>query len=138
MNFQNPWALLLLALLAYFIWLAGSLSRRSQSHSRSGRLRDRASLGTRLLIILLLVLALAGSQTVRGADNLAVLFLLDLSDSMSGEQQAQTVTFIQDSMARMGVDDQAGLVVFGANALVDRPMSGLATLAPIRSTPASW
>jgi uncharacterized membrane protein len=138
MSFQNPWALLLLALLAYFIWLAGSLSRHSPSRSRSGQLRDRASLTTRLLIVLLLVLALAGSQTVRGADNLAVLFLLDMSDSMAGEQQAQAVSFIQESMAGMGTDDQAGLVVFGANALADRPMSGLATLSPIRSTPARW
>jgi uncharacterized membrane protein len=138
MSFSNPWALLLLAALVYFIWLAGALSPRVQSQSRQGRLRDRLSLGTRLLIVLLMVLALAGSQVVRGADNLAVVFLLDMSDSVSPEQRERAIQFIQTSMVEMGPDDQAALVVFGGSGLVDRPMSGLTELSVIRSAPNSW
>ncbi len=129
MNFTAPLALLLLLALPYFIWLgrprAGALNRR----------RDWVSLGLRLLIMILLALSLAGSQIVRAADELAVIFLVDASDSVSPAQREEAEAFVREAIESMGPNDQAGVILFGANALVERPLSGLAELAPVRSVP---
>ncbi|MFW6069613.1 MAG: VWA domain-containing protein [bacterium] len=127
MTFSTPLALLLLLSLPYVVWLALPRRRRQT--------RQWASLLLRLLIITLLVLSLAGIQIVRAADELSVVFLLDASDSISNEQRDAAEAYVREAMAAMGPDDQAAVVVFGANALVDRPMSGLSELAPVTSAP---
>jgi uncharacterized membrane protein len=127
-NFTTPLALLLLfTLLPYAVWIGRRRALRPW--------RDRVSVALRVLILALLTLALAGLQLVRAADNLAVVFLVDGSDSINPAQAAQAETFVREALATMGPDDQAAVIVFGANALVERPMSGLAELAPITSTP---
>ncbi|MCA9958202.1 MAG: VWA domain-containing protein [Anaerolineales bacterium] len=128
MNFTTPLALLLLCVIPYFFWLG-----RPRTTMR--RWRDWVSLGLRVLIILLLTLSLAGAQTVRAADELAVVFLVDASDSINAEQAAQAETFVREAIATMTPNDQAAVILFGANALVERPMSGLAELAPVTSVP---
>ena len=50
-------------------------------------------------------------------------------------QQADAEAFIRQAIETMAPDDQAAVILFGANALVERPMSGLAELAPITSVP---
>lgn len=92
-------------------------------------------MGLRLIILLLLILSLAGVQIVRSADDLAVVFLVDASDSISQEQAAQAETYVRSAIETMGPTDQTAVILFGANALVDRPMSGLAELAPITTVP---
>lgn len=115
------------------MWLArprvGGWSRR--------RWRDWVSVGLRVNILLLLVLSLAGIQIVRDADELAVVFLVDASDSINQEQAEQAETYVRSAIETMGPNDQTAVILFGANALVDRPMSGLAELAPITSVPQS-
>ncbi|MBP8000022.1 MAG: VWA domain-containing protein [Chloroflexi bacterium] len=131
MNFTTPLALLLLLTLPYFYWLA----RPQRITYIRPRWRDWASLGLRVLIILLLTFSLAGTQTVRAADELAVVFLIDVSDSMGPEQVAQAEAFVRTAIEEMEATDQAAVIAFGANALVDRPMSRLAELAPVTSVP---
>lgn len=97
--------------------------------------RDWVSLGLRLTILLLLTLSLAGTELVRAADQLAVVFLIDGSDSMSAAQLDDAEQFVRTAVESMPVGDEAAVVVFGSNALVERPMSGLAELAPIQSVP---
>jgi len=130
-SFTTPIALLLLLSLPFIVWLgwphAGRLRRR--------RWRDQGSVALRILILLLLILSLAGLQIVRSADDLAVVFLVDASDSISQEQAAQAEAYVRSAMSLMGPNDQAAVILFGANALVDRPMSGLAELAPITTAP---
>ena len=70
LSFANPAALLLLLTLPYFIWLG----RPRVAYRRQ---RDWMSLALRLAIVLCLVLALAGVQTVHAADKLSVVFLID-------------------------------------------------------------
>jgi uncharacterized membrane protein len=91
--------------------------------------------GLRVLMVLLLALALAGTQLVQANDSLAVVFLVDTSDSISPEQAQQAEDFVRAAIETMGTDDQASVILFGSNALVERPMSGLAELAPITSVP---
>ncbi|MFQ5421598.1 MAG: VWA domain-containing protein, partial [Anaerolineae bacterium] len=125
----TPLALLFLLTIPYFVWVG-----RPSAYGRA-RWRDWASLGVRLLILLLLTLSLAGTEIVRAADELAVVFLVDASDSIGPEQEAQSEAFVRDAIETMTPNDQAAVVLFGANALVERPMSGLAELAPITSIP---
>lgn len=129
MRFTEPLGLLLLLTLPYFVWLG-----RPRPSARR-RAREWAALGVRILVLLLLTLSLAGTQVVRAADELAVIFLVDASDSISPDQREAAEQYVREAIATMGPDDQAAVVVFGADALVERPMSGLAELAPISSVP---
>lgn len=129
MNFTTPLALLLLLTLPYFFWLGQP--RRAIRR----RWREWASLGLRLLIMLLLVLSLAGTQLVRAADELAVVFLVDASDSISPTQAETAESYIRTALQEMTPNDQAAVILFGSNALVERPMSGLNELAPVSSVP---
>ncbi|MEM7116386.1 MAG: VWA domain-containing protein [Chloroflexota bacterium] len=129
MRFTTPLALVLLLTIPYFVWLG----RPKLPANR--RWRTWLSLGLRLTIITLLVLSLAGSQLVQAADELAVVFLVDGSDSMSQQQLEQAETFVRDAIGTMGQTDQTAVILFGSNALVERPMSAIAELAPITSVP---
>ena len=121
MSFTTPAALLLLValpLVAWWVWPVGSRRSGPRPRPRSGWV----GLVLRLLILALLVLSLAGAQLARAVDDLAVVFLVDGSDSMSRESAAAAEAFVRDSVAAMGPDDRAGVVLFGANALVEQPL----------------
>ena len=128
MTFTAPLALLLLLFLPFVIYLG-----LPRVPFRRGR--DLTSLFLRALLLLLLVLALAGTQMVRAADKLAVVFLVDASDSVGQAAQEAQLTYLQDALQSMAPDDQAAIVVFGANAVVERPMSSTREIAALRSTP---
>ncbi len=128
MTFTAPLALLLLFTLPV-VWFWG----RPRIAYRRGR--DLASLILRTLILLCLILALAGVQVIRPADKLAVVFLVDQSDSMGGEARAAQFAYIDEALAGMQPEDEAAVIVFGGDALVERPMSRVRELAPFRSTP---
>lgn len=126
MGFTTPLALILLGLLPFFLWLgwpSGSW----------GLGRRRLALITRMLIVLLLVLALAGMQSVRATDGIAVVYLIDASDSMPPETVEAARQFAAEGIEGMRPQDQAAVVVFGADALVERPMSALRELGPLES-----
>jgi len=87
------------------------------------------SLILRVLILVLIILSIAGLQWVRASDQLAVVFLVDVSDSVDTAAREQALAFVRSALAEMEPDDRAGLVVFGANALVERPLSQAGELA---------
>lgn len=153
MSFTTPLALLLLLAIPYFIWLsrpqllAWLVARVANPQHQQRRtphpsslilqpsplsLQPSLALLVRLLIIILLTLSLAGAQLVRAVDELAVVFLVDDSDSMLPEQAQQSQTFIRQAVAEMAVTDQAGIVLFGGNALVERPV-GRWSLPPVEA-----
>src|SRR5215210_5135597 len=114
-SFARPEALLLLLLL---VPLAVYLTRTSMALLRKGR--RQFSLAVRLVIIALLVLSLAGVEVVRASDQVSVVFLLDRSDSIGDEGRAAQADYLEGALAGMSPGDAAGVVVFGADALVDR------------------
>src|SRR5690606_6246813 len=99
------------------------------------RLRDTLSLIIRLVIVALLVLGLAGIQIERAANRLAVVFLIDVSDSVSPEQQSAALDYVRRASEAMGRNDQAAVVVFGADALVEIPMTEQLELVQLGSDP---
>ncbi|MCB0032981.1 MAG: VWA domain-containing protein [Anaerolineales bacterium] len=130
MSFTTPLALLLLLAIPYLVWLG----RPRPNAPR--KWREWSSLTLRTLIMICLVLALAGFQIVRTADTLAVVFLVDASDSISIEQAQQAEQFVRGALETMDeTRDEAAVIVFGANALVERPMSALDELAAFNSIP---
>ncbi|MCA9948160.1 MAG: VWA domain-containing protein [Anaerolineales bacterium] len=131
MTFTTPIFLVLLLTLPLLIWVG----RPYTAPFNRRNWRVWISLLLRLLIVVLIILALAGAQAVRTIDELAVVFLVDGSDSINAEQFAEAEDFVATAVARMGDNDQAAVVVFGADALVERPLSNLAELAPITSVP---
>lgn len=129
MSFTTPLALWLLLALPFVAWVGWPRNKTLK------RWRDWASLSIRLLIMLLLVLALAGTQFVRANNLLAVVFLVDASDSVDSEQAAFAEQFVRSAIEALGPNEQAAVIVFGGNALVERPMSGLAELSTLSSVP---
>ncbi|MEA3339811.1 MAG: hypothetical protein U9R15_07580, partial [Chloroflexota bacterium] len=73
MVFTQPLFLLLLITLPYFVYLG-------RPRGRYGRTRNWAALILRCLIVTLVVFSLAGTQSIHGGDELAVVFLVDVSD----------------------------------------------------------
>lgn len=112
-RFAQPIALILVLLLPA-LWL---IPRGRQSVMR--RRRETASIAVRLVLGLLLVLALAGLQTVWAGNRLAVVFLLDVSDSVGIAEEERALAFIEQARAGMHPTDRVGLVVFGREALVE-------------------
>ncbi|MBE2268541.1 MAG: VWA domain-containing protein [Anaerolinea sp.] len=126
MTFSFPVALILLLALIPVIYIG-----RPRVPFRRGR--DIASLLLRAAILTLVILALAGAQAAQAADKLAVVFLVDMSDSVGGTDRQ--VEYIRTALNSMQPQDEAAVVVFGANALVERPMSGVRDITALRSTP---
>jgi Mg-chelatase subunit ChlD len=121
MAFSSPWWLLLLLALPALAWLG----RPSRGPSRR---REITSLAVRLLIALLLILGLAGLEVRRVADDLSVVFLVDHSDSMPPEARQVALGYVADALQRMGTNDRSAVIVFGGDALVERPLSAARTL----------
>lgn len=128
MSFSAPLFLLLLLLVPVIFWMGWS-------GSGSVRRRELVSLILRLVIILCLVLALAGIEIVRKGDDLAVVFLVDVSDSMPPQAVSAEMNYLRDALDAMGPDDRAAVVLFGADALVERPMLAGGELSEITSVP---
>ena len=111
-------ALLLFALEGFLYW-------RRQTGGRLGLPRgvgDRWALGLRCLLLAVLLLSLTRPTVPRWADRLNVTFLLDASDSVSLAARESAYRFASQAVGAMQPGDQAGLVVFGEEAVVDQPL----------------
>ncbi|HET7182978.1 MAG TPA: VWA domain-containing protein [Candidatus Limnocylindrales bacterium] len=130
LRFETPlWLLLLVpALLITFIpYLA---ARR-----RIGAGRRRAAVGIRTLLLSALVLALAGFQLVLPVDRLATVFVVDLSDSVGEAGRENALAFLRETLDVMPEGDQAGIVAFGKDALVERLPEEVRDIDRLRSAP---
>lgn len=128
MSFNNPLALVLLItlpVLALVGWPRRGLGFR----------RELISLILRLLIAACLVLSAAGASIDRQADRLAVVFLIDVSDSMSDADVLAAEDYVHRSIQSMKADDTAAVIAFGGDALVERPMSPSRDLLGLTSIP---
>ncbi len=105
------WLLLLLPLLAALGW-----PERRQPDRR----RRWLGLGLRLLILAGLVLALAGLQLEWPVDSLTTVFLLDASDSVTIAERARAENFLREALRQKPPADQAAVIMFGGDALVEQ------------------
>jgi uncharacterized membrane protein len=140
-SFSQPAWLILLALLplSALIALPRLFNRRGLAVDRAGLparrldLQALAALGVRWALFAALIFALAGMQAVQPTNRLAVVFLIDASDSVGPSGVEQAAQFVREALRAMRSDgqDQAAVVVFGADAQVERAMSAARDLPPI-------
>lgn len=117
-KFFQPYYLLLLLVLPLVVYL---LFRSSLSISGAKRW---ISLSIRVLILILLALGLSGLSFTRSLDRVNVLFLLDVSDSISPTTRERGLKYINDALEKMGRDDTAGVIVFGAQSSMEASPQG--------------
>jgi uncharacterized membrane protein len=116
LEFARPWAFILLPVAAVFIiWFARNL--RSKSASR----RIGMTI-LRCLVLTLVILAMSGPSIQKNSDRTTTIFVVDLSDS-TGSVQESEAEFVRQAITDMGVNDQAGIVVFGSDARIEQFVS---------------
>lgn len=128
MSFASPNTLLLLFMTIPIVWYIGF------PRFTFRRRRDSISLVLRTIIVTLLILAASGVQIVRQVDRLAVVFLVDASDSIGTDLREAQAEYIQNAVTDKPVDDEWAVVVFGSDAAIDTPFSTITDVPPIQST----
>ncbi len=129
-NFADPiwlWLAVPVGAIVVIGWMAASRTLPAG--------RRIASLVIRITLAACLVLSLAGMRLALPSDRLSVVFLLDASASMLDASREELVDWARSAVREMPEGDTAGIVVFGANALVDRLPSQLDELAEPASAP---
>lgn len=112
-RFSNPWALLMLAVIPWSIWVGLGIQSLS-------KWRKITALTLRTVLLLALILAVAGLEWVKIEDDLAVFFLLDHSDSVNDAARLQSTQWVRNTAeAFMTEDDKAGVIVFGEDASIE-------------------
>lgn len=113
--FAAPWWFALWAVAPWMWWLmvAGT--------GQQGRARGIVVLTVRLLLVAMFAAVLARPQAVRESDRLAVVYAVDLSDSVGEAAVKRALEYVVRTAAEKPEQDAAGLVVFGREAGVELP-----------------
>ena len=117
MNFQftqPEWLLTLPIGLGWVCWFAW------KTDVQVSPWRRRAALFIRLILLILLVLALAGLQWLRPLEGMNVFFALDRSESVPSPQQEAARDYVLKTFGEKRASDQAGVLVFGTDASIER------------------
>lgn len=112
-RFTDPWFLLLL------IPFAGGLIYSFRHVHGMAKGRKRLAFVIRFILVSLMVFALAGPESRRPNRGLCTVFVLDKSDSVAEADRIQAERFIGDAYQHLGQEDQAAIIVFGKNPVVD-------------------
>lgn len=129
MQFTAPQIALLLLVLLPLFWIIGFPRHAFR------RRRDISSIVLRTIIVVLLVLALAGLQSVQAVDRLAVVFLVDVSDSMGHDAEDGQLAYLREAIEAKQADDAWAAVLFGDNAVAETDFSLVTELEGFRATP---
>ncbi|TWT31871.1 VWA domain-containing protein [Blastopirellula retiformator] len=127
-RFDSPWYFLLLLLIPIVIHLG------RKSLSVMTRSRGAAAILLRAFILLLLIAALAETQTLQRHDRMTVIYLLDQSQSIpSGQRQAMVEYVVRevDEHRREAQGDRVGVIVFGDQPAIEFPPTD-APLPPLK------
>jgi Mg-chelatase subunit ChlD/uncharacterized membrane protein len=107
--FEAPIVLLCLPALAFYLYWAWQ-----QTYVNFHPLQVRAQLLIRGAVMLLLVLAAARMGVVRTQDQDGLIFLVDVSSSMSDKRLANAQELVQDALLRKRSETQIAAVTFAA------------------------
>jgi len=128
MRFTTPAALLLLLLLPAFYVVGRSRGLRLLA-------RDKVAIALRLAMVSLVVLALAGAQLDGAGNQLAVVFLVDVSDSVGQSARLASEEYVTAALESLRGGQLAGVILFGTDSLVERPVSHPDVASPFASVP---
>ncbi|WP_425448134.1 VWA domain-containing protein [Dethiothermospora halolimnae] len=114
-SFINPGILLIIPIiLAVIIYTAIKLNRINKR-------KLKPILIVRSIIAILLILALSGLHIKMSLDSISTVFLVDLSESVSGNQE-KFKSFIKESIKDKSPNDKVGIVTFGKKGEVEYPL----------------
>jgi len=108
-----PFGLLILSVWFWWLHVAGFSGLKG--------VRATIALLVRLAVLALFILALAEPRVVRKNDGLALVYALDVSDSMGENVSDRSLSYILKTAGAKPEKDEAGLVVFGRDAAVELP-----------------
>ena len=127
MRVLYPYFTVLLVLgLLFWYWLRHTPRRLSP-------LRRRLLLGVRLAVLALVVAGLVRLSLTQISQRANVVFLLDLSHSVAMAARQQALDFVRAISQHKHPEDGIGLVVFGADAVVEQGVSSQFALSEISS-----
>lgn len=128
-EFANPYGLFFLLILipVVYLWL--------RSLSPLPPWREKLSLLSRFVMVLALVFALSEMRWIWKVEQLAVIFVLDISESINTYSQDQAIQWINQACKGMTEKDKAALIVFGTNAYIDLPLQPRMKISEITSIP---
>ncbi|HVT13988.1 MAG TPA: VWA domain-containing protein [Fimbriimonadaceae bacterium] len=127
MRFTDPLYLLLLLPLVAGLWL----SFRHVHGMAKGR--KRFAFVVRFILAGLLIFALAGPESRRPNVGLCTMFLLDRSDSVPDAEKQRAEKFVDEALKQLGKDQQAGVIAFGREPVVDAAPGGRRDLGRVLS-----
>ena len=110
---------LLLLLLLFLPVLYYGYRRSLVDLSRTQRV---ISLIVRIIIVVLLILSVADVQYLKTDDKLAVMFLADISDSISDDGLTKATDYVNEALELRGGNQQSGLIAFTDKAEVVRAL----------------
>jgi uncharacterized membrane protein len=122
---RDLWSFFVL-IAAALLLLEGLLYWRRQSGGRPmlpGGAGDRLALALRGALVIVLLATLLRPTLPRWVDRQNVVFLLDLSDSISLAARERAYRFIADATAAMKSSDRQSVIVFGEEAVVDQALA---------------
>jgi uncharacterized membrane protein len=108
-----PFGLLVLSVWLWWLQTAG--------YGGLSGTRSTVALLVRLVVLGLFILALAEPRVVRKNTGLALVYALDVSDSMGEKVSDTSLNYILKTAGGKPEKDEAGLVVFGRDAAVELP-----------------
>ncbi len=114
LEFLKPWAFTLLIFTPWLWWM------QAAGHAGLPEKRGAWAAFIRLMICGLLIIVLAEPRAVRSSDVVAVVYNIDMSDSVN-EARNQAFDLVAGTAAQKPMTDQAGMVVFGRTAAVEYP-----------------
>ncbi|HWA84186.1 MAG TPA: VWA domain-containing protein, partial [Fimbriimonadaceae bacterium] len=95
--------------------------------------RKRFAFAVRFVLAGLLTFALAGPESRRPNVGLCTMFLLDRSDSVPDAEKQRAEKFVDGALQRLGKDQQAGVIAFGREPVVDAAPGGRRDLGRVLS-----
>ena len=127
-QFTHPYYLLLLApALAWVIWFAWKTDVQVSAWRRW------TALGIRIVVLTALLLARAGLQWLRPVEGMNVFFALDRLDSIPSPQQEAAKEYVNRIAKEKRKGDQAGVIVFGAEASIESSPNAAVDLQKIQA-----
>ena len=112
-GFSQPAWLFLLLVLPWVIWLSW------KSPAGLDRWRRVLSVTLRVLILVGVILALAGFELRQRNDSLAIVFLLDYSDSIPERYRTAMLDYVKTATKNKVPRDKAGVIIFGGDASIE-------------------
>ncbi len=113
--FARPWALSV-ALFAPWIWWM-----HAAGYAGLPKVRGLMSLFVRLCLLGLFAMVLAEPRAVRSRDVISAMFVVDVSDSIKGENSEDAIKYVLAMAQKKPQTDEAGLIIFGKTPAVELP-----------------